>query len=139
MTVKAVNNTTSPNSLVPTLLVFGTYLRLIDQDLPSPSITQRAEVIRTTIKEVRRLYIERQVQDVLTMYNGLNTKAILNLLLQLDVRVQRKKDRQQGLYKLIITNSKTCTIKMLYRPTNFRITIVKPYYTEDLELEKPQE
>ncbi len=139
MAVKAINNTTSPNSLVPTLLIFSTYLRLIDQDLPSLSITQRAEVIYTTIKEVRRLYIERQVQDVLIMYNGLNIKAILNLLLQLDVRVWCKKDGQQGLYKLITTNSKTCTIKILYRPTNFCITIVKPYYIEDLEPEKPQE
>jgi hypothetical protein len=30
------------------------------------------------------------------------------------------------------TNGKTCTIKMPYRPTDFRTTVVKPFYTEEL-------
>ena len=49
----------------------------------------------------------------------------------LDIRVWRKKGGQKGLYKLLATNSKTCTIKMPYRPTNFRLIVVKPYYAKD--------
>ena len=28
-------------------------------------------------------------------------------------------------------DGQTCTIQMLYRPTNFRSTVVKPYYVEE--------
>ena len=45
MAVKAVNNTTSPNGLVPTLLVYGAYLRISKLDPPAPSVTERATAI----------------------------------------------------------------------------------------------
>ena len=38
MAVKAVNNTTSLDGLVPTLLVYGAYLRISNLDPPAPSI-----------------------------------------------------------------------------------------------------
>jgi hypothetical protein len=38
MAVKAVNNTASPNGLVPTLLVYRAYLRISKLDPPTPSI-----------------------------------------------------------------------------------------------------
>ena len=38
MAVKAVNDTTSPNGLVPTLLVYGAYLRIGKLDPPAPSV-----------------------------------------------------------------------------------------------------
>src|SRR6266487_5250031 len=61
MAVKAVNDSVGPNGIVPTLLVFGVYPRLTEIDPLSPSVTKRAEAIRTATKEVRRLYVERQV------------------------------------------------------------------------------
>ena len=45
MAVKAVNNTTGPNRLVPTLLVYGAYLRIGKLDPPAPSIIDRAAII----------------------------------------------------------------------------------------------
>ena len=45
MAVKAVNNTASPNGLVPTLLVYGAYLRISKLDPPAPSITEQAAII----------------------------------------------------------------------------------------------
>lgn len=41
MAVKAVNDTAGPDGLVPTLLVFGAYPRLVEYDPPSPTVTQR--------------------------------------------------------------------------------------------------
>ena len=38
MAVKAINNTASPNRLVPTLLVYGAYLRISKLDPSTPSI-----------------------------------------------------------------------------------------------------
>ena len=45
MAVKAVNNTASPDGLVPTLLVYGAYLRISNLDPPTPSIIEQAAVI----------------------------------------------------------------------------------------------
>ena len=39
MAVKAVNDTTGPNGLVPTLLVYGAYPRISNPDSPTLSIT----------------------------------------------------------------------------------------------------
>ena len=45
MAIKAVNNTAGPNGLVPTLLVYGAYLRISKLDPPAPSVIERATVI----------------------------------------------------------------------------------------------
>ena len=56
MAVKAVNNTTSPNGLVPTLLVYGAYLRISKLDPPAPSVTEQAAVIRKAIAKIVKLW-----------------------------------------------------------------------------------
>jgi hypothetical protein len=131
MAVKAVNDSAGPDGIVPTLLVFGAYPRMTRDSPPSPSITERAEAIHKAMKEVRRLYAERQVNDALAMRNGPNTEPVLTLPLQSDVRVWREKDGWNGPHKLLATDGQTCTIQMPYGPTNFRSTVVKPYYAED--------
>jgi len=55
MAVKAVNNTTGPNRLVPTLLVYGAYLRISNLNPPTLSITEQAAVIRKAIAEIVKL------------------------------------------------------------------------------------
>ena len=40
MAVKAINNITSFNRLVPTLLVYGAYLKINKLDPPAPSIIE---------------------------------------------------------------------------------------------------
>ena len=55
MAVKAINNTTSPNRLVPTLLVYGAYLRISNLGPPTPSITERAAIIQKVIAEIVKL------------------------------------------------------------------------------------
>jgi hypothetical protein len=49
--------------------------------LLSPSITERAEAIYKAIKEVWRLYAERQVNDALAIRNGPNTELVFILSL----------------------------------------------------------
>jgi len=55
MAVKAVNNTASPNRLVPTLLVYGAYPKMSNLGPPAPSITERAAVIQKAIAEIAKL------------------------------------------------------------------------------------
>ena len=38
MAVKALNDSTGPNGLVPTLLVFSAFPRILDSNIPAPSI-----------------------------------------------------------------------------------------------------
>ena len=55
MAVKAVNNTASLDGLVPTLLVYGAYLRMSNLDPPAPSITERAAAIWKAITKIVKL------------------------------------------------------------------------------------
>jgi len=55
MTVKAINNTTSPNGLVPTLLVYGAYLRISNLGPFTLSITERAAIIWKVIAKIVKL------------------------------------------------------------------------------------
>lgn len=59
MAVKAVNNTARPNDLVPTFLVFGAYLQILNNSPPSLSVSQRAEAVQKAMNEVRYLQAER--------------------------------------------------------------------------------
>jgi hypothetical protein len=56
MAVKAINNTASLNRLVPTLLVYRAYLRISNLDPPTPSITERAAIIRKVMAEIVKLW-----------------------------------------------------------------------------------
>ena len=51
LTIKAINDTIGPNGLVPTLLVFGAYPRIIDE-LSSMLVLKRAQAIKSIIKEL---------------------------------------------------------------------------------------
>ena len=56
MAVKAVNNTASLDGLVPTLLVYGAYLRMSNLDPSAPSIMERAAAIQKAIAEIVKLW-----------------------------------------------------------------------------------
>jgi hypothetical protein len=45
------------------------------------------------------------------------------------MRIWREKDGWISLFKLFIINGETCTIDMPYGLTNFRLTVIKLYYT----------
>jgi len=55
MAVKAINDTASPNGLVPTLLVYRAYLRISNLGPPTPFITERAAAIQKAMAEIVKL------------------------------------------------------------------------------------
>jgi hypothetical protein len=79
MAFKAINDTAGPDGLVPTLLVFGAYPRMVESDAPSPSVTQRAAAVKKAMAAVQKLRAERQVADALNMRNGPKTDAVHDL------------------------------------------------------------
>lgn len=90
MAVKAVNDTAGPDGLVPTLLVFGTYLRLLKTSPPSLSMTVRADAIRKAMTEVKKIKAKRQVQDALATRNGPDVSDVLQLPIPSMVKVWRE-------------------------------------------------
>jgi hypothetical protein len=55
MAVKAVNDTISSDGLIPTLLIYGAYLRISNLDSFTPFIIDRVTVIRKAITEIIKL------------------------------------------------------------------------------------
>ena len=55
MAIKAINNTASPDRLVPTFLVYGAYLKINNLDPPAPSITEQVAVIQKAMAEIVKL------------------------------------------------------------------------------------
>ena len=87
MAVKAVNDTASPNGLVPTLLVYGAYLRIGKLDPPTPSVADRAAIIRKVIAEIVKLRAKQTINNALYYRNGPNTTLVYNLPLNSKVLI----------------------------------------------------
>ena len=87
MAFKAINDTAGPDGLVPTLLVFGAYPRIVDTDSPSPTITQRATALRKATEELQKMRAKRQVQEALNTRNGPTTTSLYKLPLNSPVLV----------------------------------------------------
>ena len=65
MAVKAVNNTTGPNGLVLTLLVFGAYSYIAKLDPPALLITERTMAICKAMAEIAKLQACKLVNNAL--------------------------------------------------------------------------
>jgi len=87
MAVKAINNTTSPNRLVPTLLVYRAYPRISNLGPPTPSITERAAIIRKAIAKIVKLQAKQTVNNALYYRNGPNTTLVHNFPLNSKVLI----------------------------------------------------
>jgi len=87
MAIKAVNNTASPNRLVPTLLVYGAYLKISKLDPSTPSITDRAAVIRKAMAKIVKLRAKQTVNNAMHHRNRPNTTLVHNLLLNSKVLI----------------------------------------------------
>ena len=87
MAVKAVNNTASPNGLVPTLLVYRAYLRISKLDPPALSITERTTIIRKAMAKIVKLRAKQTINNALYYCNGPNITLVHNLPLNSKVLI----------------------------------------------------
>lgn len=118
--IKAINDTAGPNELVPTLLIFGAYLRITNDSPPSPSLTERARAMQKAMYEVRQLHDKRKVSDALRMGNGPNIIYATQLPLQSEVRVYRENGKWTGPFRLIATDRESCIVDIKVKPVKFR-------------------
>jgi len=110
MAVKAVNDTTGPNGLVPTLLVYGAYLRISNLGPPTLSITEQAAAIRKVMAEIVKLRAKQTINNALHHCNGPNTTLVHNLPLNSEVLVWRKSGSWNGPYRLLAVENETCCV-----------------------------
>ncbi|KAI0991600.1 hypothetical protein K3495_g16587, partial [Podosphaera aphanis] len=70
MALKALNDSVGPHGLVPTLLVYGAYPRMVKDSAPSPSIEIRAKAIEKAMLEIKKIRAQRSINDALATRNG---------------------------------------------------------------------
>ena len=87
MAIKAVNNTTGPNRLIPILLVYRAYPRISNLDPPAPSVINRAAIIQKAITKIVKLQAKQTINSALHHYNGPDTTLIYNLPLNSKVLI----------------------------------------------------
>jgi hypothetical protein len=95
MTFKVINDSIEFDELILTLLVFDVYLRMIDMNVSSFTITQRTIAMRKAMKEVQKFIAIRQMNDALNTRNDLIIILIHELSLNSFVLIFREnKDNQ---------------------------------------------
>ena len=58
MAFKAINNSIGPNGLIPTLLVFRAYSRIVKSNTPNFIVIKRAAALKKAIEEIKKLRAE---------------------------------------------------------------------------------
>ncbi|CZS95546.1 related to TY1B TY1B protein [Rhynchosporium graminicola] len=138
MAFHAINCISGPSGIVPVLLVFGAYPRMVEMDAPSPSVSQRAAALHKAIEEIRKLRSRRQVNDALNTRNGPSSTVVRDLPLNSLVLVWREKGFWDGPWPLISTDGENCVVEIDSGPTTFRSTSIKPWYEEDIDSDEPE-
>ena len=128
MAVKAVNNTAGPNGLVPTLLVYGAYLRINKLDPPALSIIEQATIIQKAMAEIVKLQAKQTINNALYYRNGPNIILVYNLPLNSKVLIQRESSNQTRPYRLLAVEDETYYIQLPSGLISFRSISVKPYF-----------
>ncbi|KAF4470049.1 hypothetical protein FALBO_3049, partial [Fusarium albosuccineum] len=132
MAVKAINDTSGPDGLVPTLLVFGAYPRISKDSPPTATQQQRAAAAAKAMTELRRLRAAREVRDALNTRNGMDSMAMLpeSLPLGSEVLVYREKEKWTGPFTVLAVTDSSVTVELDNGPASFRSTAVKPYHRD---------
>lgn len=133
--VKVVNDTAGPDGLVPTLLVYGTFPRITNEDPPYATTAQRGKAIQKAMSEVSRIHAAEQVRRALSERNGPNIANTLNTPLNSKLWVYRdgnstRRAGWQGPYPLLSVTESRTILKLPSGPTVFPTTHVKRYYEE---------
>ena len=73
MTFKTINDSIESHGLMSTLLVFDAYSRMSESNAFASNITQRSIAMKKAMDEIRKLNVNRQVNDVINTKNGFST------------------------------------------------------------------
>ena len=128
MTFKAINDSIESHDLVLTLLILDAYSRMNESNAFVSSITQRSIAMKKAMDEIRKLNVNRQVNDVINTKNEFSTIHFHDLSFNAPVLIYWKKSRWKGPYKLLNMKNESTLLDLSNGPIKFRATSVKPYY-----------
>ena len=93
MIFKTINDSIESHDLMSTLLIFDAYSRMNESDAFVSNITQRFIAMKKAMNEIRKLNVNRQINDVINMKNEFSTIHFHDLFLNAPVLVYRKKSK----------------------------------------------
>ena len=93
MTFKTINDSIESHGLMSTLLIFDVYSRMNESDASAPNIIQRSIVMKKTMNEIRKLNVNRQINDVLNTKNEFSTIHFHDLLFNASILIYREKSK----------------------------------------------
>ncbi len=137
MTFKVINDSIELDELIFTLLIFDVYLRMIEMNASSSTITQRAIAMRKAMKKVQKFIAIRQMNDALNTRNDFIIILIHELSLNSFVLIFREsKDFNQSeswkeSFKLLSVQSESAIVELSNESIKFRIIALKSYYQND--------
>lgn len=116
MGVKAINDTSGPDGLVPSLLVFGAYPRNTEASAPAYSIYQRAEAVKKAMTEIRQIQAQNDIKRALATRNGPNTSHLDHVPIGGEILVYREKNNGElagwkGPYILMAKEGETIRVR----------------------------
>lgn len=76
MALRACNNCSGPNGLTPSLLVFGAYPRMTENDPPAPTIAARQTAIHKAMAAVMKSRAQTTVNSALNISNVFSIKVL---------------------------------------------------------------
>lgn len=125
MSVKANNGSVGPDSVVPTLLVFGTIPRLgLQTDKATLSTFQRAVALRKETEEMTKNFAMRQIRAAVRERNGPDATDIHTTPIGLPVLEYRpEKDLWESPFSVLDISGEDVTVLFPHGPSKFRSTI----------------
>ena len=93
MTFKTINDSVESHDLMSTLLVFDVYFRMSESNAFVSSITQRSMIMKKAMDEIRKLNVNRQINDVINTKNEFSTIHFHDLFLNAPVLIYREKSK----------------------------------------------
>jgi hypothetical protein len=133
MTFKVINNSIEFDELIFTLLMFDAYFRMIEINVSSLTITQRAIATRKAMTEIQKFIAIRQMNDALIIRNDLIIILIHELLLNSFVLIFRENKNNQSetwkeSFKLLSIRNELAIVELSNELTKFRFISLKWYY-----------
>ncbi len=133
MTFKVINDSIELDELIFILLIFEVYFRMIEMNVSSSIIIQRAKAMKKIMKEVRKFNATRQMNDALNTRNDLTflihdlSLNSLMLIFRENKRINQSESWQES-FKLLNIQDESAIIELSNDSIKFRSTSIKSYY-----------
>lgn len=139
MACKAVNDSSGPNGLIPTLLVYGAFPRMSELDAPNATQAQRTVAVKNAMAGLAKVRAKTTINSALSTRNGPDVSSVQELPINSQVIVFREKGGWKGPYLLKGITGTTCHLELPSGLTDFRATHVKEYLSPDQVDEEAEE